>query len=86
MNLLEFSTTIKKIEIIVKLHYHTLTDGEIMKQDKIYGIIKKEFDFDRTYQENADHIRKALKPYCYEAWVIPPKKECLYYFSAWSRG
>ena len=86
MNLLDFSTTINENKINVKLHYHTLIDGEIMKQDKIHEIIKKEFDFDRTYQENADHIRKALKPYCYEAWVIPPNKGGLYYFSAWSRG
>ena len=82
MNLLDFTTTINEIEIIVKLHYHTLTNGQIMNQDKIYDIIYDEFDSDRTFQENADHIRKALKPYCYEVSITPPYNDSNYVYTS----
>lgn len=85
MNLLTFTTTIEKIKITVELSYHALTAGEIMNKDKIYQIIKKELNFDYSFEENAQHILNALQPYCFEVEIMPPTKCFNYYYSVFCK-
>lgn len=81
MNLLTFTTTINKIKITVELSYHALTGGEIMNKKKIYEIIKKELNFDYSFEENAQHILNALQPFCYKVEITPPTKGFAWYYT-----
>lgn len=81
MNLLTFTTTIDKIKITAELSYHLLTAGEIMNKKKIYETIKKELNFDYSFEENAQHILNSLQPFCYKVEITPPNKGFSYYYT-----
>lgn len=80
MELTQLTAKVNGITIVVRL-LDAVKDGKILPSpETIYQTIKKEFDTDFSFRENAIRIKQALLPFCLEAKVTPPMKGYSYYY------
>lgn len=85
MNLIELTTRIGGIKIFVRLLDSVQNSKKLPEAAKIYETIKKEFDIDLSYLDNAIRIKQALQPFCLEVQATPPGKGFSYSYTLISK-
>ncbi len=85
MELTQVTVGIKGIKIFVRLLDSVKSGEALPSPENIYQIIKKEFNTDYSFRENAIRIKQALQPFCLDVKITPQMKGFSYYYDVISK-